>query len=436
MARYLLIFCASIGGLAFSVYYGNISDFSEKSYFNAVFFALIYSSLVYFIYPLIANFSLSSPIGFYSTFIFYYYISGIVNISEYRDYVSVYYWLSCLLIAIASLFFGNFAAKRIFKQNNLKIVTFSVDYPYIILTVSVLFAIYMYAKNGILILSPEERFSSSTAVSYMCELAIFSVAALYSNSIYRGGSLWFIPVGFFCVVATGYRNQTAMFMLVLFISYFLSNRDKILFSGKSRQYFSVVVFLILFLSSVSFISRNDSSVGRTLPWQDLVRYYNISNHDAVLPFLTIHMAAREGMGVSEMALERIADVNEFIDKKYLFFMDYLTMLPGESVTPGRVLGIVVNLREDSSLTPSILGGLSISYGFSGVALFFCLSGMVFSVLWDNFLKTKSPFYLMANSIFVVYMFELTNRGFFKPMYFLVFLVILGLYVKNKNSGTA
>ena len=430
--KLIIFFCSLVGAIIFSVYYGNVINLSEKSYVNSIFFASLYGFVVYMLYPLIARFSLASPIGIYSTFLFYYYISGIFNISEYRDYIDIGYWFSCLLVACGALFFGNWLTGIVLGNSRGERIFFDVKYPYALLIVAVLFAVYMYAKNGLLIISPEDRFGSSTVVSYMCEIAIFSVAALYAHYIYNGGSLWFIPVGLFCVIATGYRNQTAMLLLAVVFIYFLSNRDKIVYSNKSRVYFSAIVSLILLLSSLSFISRNDNSLGRTLPWQDLVRYYNINNHDAVLPFLTIHMSAREGMGVSEIALERIGDVGEFIDRKYLFFMDYLTMLPGESITPGRVLGVVVNLRDDSSLTPSILGGLSISYGMPGIFVFFLISGIIFGVLWKKFVLTRHPFYLMANSVFVVYMFELTNRGFFKPMYLFVFLIVIGFYVKNKN----
>ena len=148
-------------------------------------------------------------------------------------------------------------------------------------------------------------------------------------------------------------------------------------------------------------------------------------------FFPIRKASREWMGVAQIALARMREIERFCPR-YLFILnDLATILPGKQTTSGQALGAVVNNSDNVSLTPGSLGGLYISWGFAGVIGFHFFIGAILSYLWNSYRRRGSPWHLICCILILIYLVQFTFRGLFKPMYILMLVVVWFIWAWSK-----
>ncbi|WP_162125023.1 hypothetical protein [Pseudoxanthomonas taiwanensis] len=391
--------------------------------------------LAYILYPTIVRVARKPHIA-YIAILSLYYISGLLPITTYRGYIDIQQWVIVLITAIVSFCAGSLGGNRLGTNGGASTHSYRKWFGTLVLVASSLSALYIVASFGLVFFNPEARFNIPAKLSYVVE---FSIPVVISNFAYQitqrkrlAPSMFALPICTLAMLFTlGYRNQPILLVMGILFALFMSTRETARFA-RYRLGFALMLPVFLFLFGYSYLVRTNNSVGRTLSWEETIREFQVVLPEFSLPYIPLHLAAREGMGVAEASLERADEISEHVSKPLFFFSDFLTLLPGYSLTSGRVLGMVVNGREDSSLTPSILGGLYISYGKTGVAIFFAIAGLIMARLAKAYSLHRDPRILAILSIFFVYMLELMNRGIFKPMYVFV-LIIAALLFKRSPS---
>lgn len=389
------------------------------------------------LFPAVVHISRRPDLAFIGMLVIYYSF-GLLPLTTYRGYIDQQMWWGVLAVAVATFMVGRAAAGRlpVRAAHEPLNVSFRSSAAAFSLLISAGCAIWIVATHGLVTLNPEARFAISAKLSYIVEISIPVVISKFCFDLCRLGRFSWrqlqLPLMTLLMLLTlGYRNQPILLIIGLIIPVFVSVQD----SSHLRRYrltFASILPAAMFCFGILYLIRTNNSAGRTLSWESTVREFDVLLPEFTLPYVPLHLAAREGMGVAESSLTKIDEISDYVNRSWFFFSDFLTMLPGYSVTSGRVLGMVVNGREDSSLTPSILGGLMIGYGTLGVAAFFLLSGFFMGRLVKLYERGRDPKSLALLTVSFIYMLELMNRGIFKPMYIIVILVVSLLFRKSAS----
>ncbi|PAC34379.1 hypothetical protein [Caldifermentibacillus hisashii] len=220
-------------------------------------------------------------------------------------------------------------------------------------------------------------------------------------------------------------------ILLTFVFYYKNNVVKLL--RKKKLTIIILLNFSVILFSLMFINRQQNS-DNLLDINRLTSYYDFAFPEFTLPIIPFHMASREAMGVTEIALERKSNIESIMPIKHLFFADLLTLLPGNQITAGNILGIVVNRNPNVSLTVGILGGLYLSYNIIGIIIFFFIIGYFMKRLTVNYFVQNNYWALVYLINLTIYLIEFTNRGLFKPMYIFTFVLIYGIKKLSTRSS--
>ncbi|WP_217996351.1 hypothetical protein, partial [Alicyclobacillus shizuokensis] len=145
---------------------------------------------------------------------------------------------------------------------------------------------------------------------------------------------------------------------------------------------------------------------------------------SVFVLIPLHLNAREDLGVAQLAMDRLTELTNYVQPRWFFFHDMVTLLPGKQLTSGQILGRVVNHSDTSSLTLGLIGGLWISYGVSGIVVFFLLCGRLISYWWNRYIMSGKWIHQALLVVGLDYLLELTNRGMFKPMYIIGPIIVM------------
>lgn len=406
---------------------------------NATLVALIYLTFFCFIVCIIFSNALinllRNPLKIYISFLVLFYMIGLLPLSSYRDYVTTNLWVFLVIFSVLSISFGYLIGKKYSKFNKRNSGRSRTKLIYFFLAISYGAGIAIVFEHGFLFSNQSQRFGVSATLQYLVEMSIPLVAVLLPRLTKEKKYLLASTVFLFTLIllgSLGYRNQPILLILIVLIIYSIKYTQSFkITTFKFKAIISGIISCMLAAFSLLFIYRNETSE-KLLGIDSLSEYYKIDSIEWVISIIPIHMQAREAMGVSESAIERINIINNLTDGLSLFTLDLYTLFPNFSLTGGNVLGTVVNLNDNVSLTPGLLGGLYMSYGIIGLCIFFLLIGIMNSYFWYSYINTKNINYLIYCVLGSAYLFELTNRGLFKPFYILVFIITL-MVTKNSKS---
>lgn len=379
-----------------------------------------------------------------------YYILGLLPISEYRsENINASIWTTYLLITLCGLFFGRLISLAFLKKSQKKIVIFSIRKKLFQATMLLIIflSIFINFKFNFPIINPNSRFLVPATLQYIIEFSIPILICYIAINIKDKDKSKKIIVayllGIFLLLSIGYRNQIIIFTISTLVIYFTLYLNVLLKGGnlfKLSTRIGVSLFLTccLVLFSILFIVRQENSI-ELLPWSDFVYKYKVVAYQYILPIFPIHLSAREAIGVTNIALERKDQITALLEGTPYFFKDILTLLPGEQLTSGQITGRAVNLSENTSLTIGILGGFILSGGIWSLFVGFTIISFLLSYFWGSYVKNKNIQQLIITSLLLSYSLELMNRGIFKPMYILVFvlpLIFLKKEVKNNENNNS
>jgi hypothetical protein len=412
-------------------------SFYVQTISSVIFIALVCSTIVYFIGNKIIAF-LSHPAKFYLSFYFVFYILGLLPISSFRDYLDIPFWLFLMSVGMASFLFGwHFPLWKRNSGRSIKLYNESLSKVpvFFVLFISTAAAVFITASQGLTAINPDLRFATSPKFAYLVEACIPATIILMVFKVTQNRRpidktvVCLVLYSSVLLLSVGYQNQ----LFILFLGAVLT----IVFANKKREFIAWgrlkirVIMACVCISGIviftgMFVMKLEMSK-RLLDLEQSVAYYNIKYADKILPVLPLHRAARDGMGVTQKALQKTTQIEEYCHKWPLILLDMATVLPGKQITSGQVLGIIVN-DEKVSLTPGALGGLYLSWGLTGIIIFYFIIGVLLSYLWSNYILHNSPWHLIYCVLITIYLVQFTYRGLFKPMYLLVLIIVGGIWV--------
>jgi hypothetical protein len=285
---------------------------------------------------------------------------------------------------------------------------------YLHIAVSFLAVAYVYATTGPVFLSPSLRFRVPVALGYIIKSNLPLAAFVPFMAIRRQWLMVFIII--LPSILMSFRGVAVLAAL----SYILvlielkgtqvNWREKIklkAFSVKKFAYFGIVAFTII---SAGFYMRRTSG-GVLLSAQELVSIYFIQTGWWVYAIMPIYLGFKETIGITNNIITR--GIGNSLNDYPLFFADLYTILPGTRLAAGQTLNQLFGAVEAGGLTPGLIGGIFIDYGWNFI-LFFLFFGIVITIL---IIKSFRSIYFLPLYITILTQFiHLFHRGFLKPEY--------------------
>jgi hypothetical protein len=145
--------------------------------------------------------------------------------------------------------------------------------------------------------------------------------------------------------------------------------------------------------------------------------------------LPLYTAFRETIGISNVIIEN--NFSNTYSEMPLFFSELFTIMPGNHVAPGQVLGKeVIGSTLDGGLTPGLLGGLYIDFGWYSIFGSFIL----LFIICIYYVKSRINNYsLMIFALCFVQYIHLFHRGFLKIEYFTYIILLLVYFIFTKKK---
>jgi hypothetical protein len=391
---------------------------------------------LYLSYPFLWRLE-NKPRAVMGTFLFVFYLLGLLPLSSRRDYIDYQFWSACLAIALVSYVVGwSFGARRKNQGRIAAPASLHMGRFYALFSISAVMVVYILAKYGLLINNPEARFSVSTVVIYFIEFSLIASLAyvvLKSDPRSISRSFVFVALAFLMLLTTGYRNQAVLLIYGTLLAFYLKAKEKQKVHKARRFAVSIVVASLMVVIGYTFYLRVENSGADVISWSGRIAEFDYVLPEFMLPLLPIHESARETLGVADVALDHINEIDAVVPRWLFIFMDFSTLLPGVSATATGLLGQVVNQSYEAFLVPGALGGLYISFGLTGILVYFLLLGLSSGYLWRRYTVCRDSAALLYLIVLIVYSTQFLYRGVFKPMYVAAFIVVY-LLIDRKRRG--
>lgn len=421
------------------------NDSVIASFIGIAYFAIVVAIVLFFLSLNLEKMTFH-PLMIYILVLSFFYLLGFLNFSTYRSTLNNIDWIVLIIISLTFLCIGYLIAilsselvmrSKVFDKSDLK---FNYKLYYSLMGLMSILAIFLNFRYGFPIFNPSNRFNVPAMYQYLVEftvpatLCFLSYEIFVKNKILKGtySLFWSILIS----ASLGYRNQILILLLgyVLLLSYlFIKSEVENKYSTIKRALtVSILVSALFVFMGVGFINRQENSK-ELVNWHDFISYFEVQNYEYITPLMPIHLSAREAMGVTEVAFDRNESLTYLLQNNSLFFMDLVTLLPGQQPSAGSVLGKIVNLSDTTSLTIGIIGGLYVSGGIFFLVLGMAIIGFLNSFFWNLFKKTNNVTMFSLSIITLTYSLELLNRGLFKPMYIIVMIFPLLLFVNPKKK---
>ncbi|MHA8018616.1 hypothetical protein ACX94F_00980 [Stenotrophomonas hibiscicola] len=379
----------------------------------------------------------SSPYTILFTFTLVFYVLGLLPITSRRNYIDSGFWTALLITSLAAMLAGSWLAKATArKREHHSTAAISKFRTLTIYGASLAAAIYIVSTAGLLLFKPEARFSVGSTWVYLVEFSIAATICIVSERFVSSKPLGrLMPVAIAAqsvmLLAIGYRNQLALLWLGIGLIYLFTKASKL----RSRSIFvksAAAAFAALLLMSALLYARIEFSGDSIISWNARIDQFDIVLADYMLPVLSIHDASRETMGVAQIAIDRIGDIQQSTSNVGFFFMDMMTLLPGHSETATALLGQVVGNSDEMYLVPGLIGALYISFGIIGVIAFYALAGFGLQRLWISYQRSGNARTFSLAIVAVIYLIQMTYRGIPKPMYIAAAIIVIYCFSSSRK----
>lgn len=356
---------------------------------------------------------------------------GLLNISTWRGTTELItiqaYFLAILSFTLpfCFLYLKQYRANQrsfIPKSHNslfMKIV-------YLHIAISFLALAYVYVTTGPVFLNPSLRFKVPVALGYIIKSNLPLAAFVPFMAIRRQWLMVFVII--LPSILMSFRGVAvlAAFSYILVLIEMqgiqINWREKIklkAFSLRKFAYFGIVAFAII--SAGFYMRRISDSV--LLSAQELVSVYFTQTGWWIYAIMPIYLGFKETIGITNNIITR--GTENSLNEYPLFFADLYTLLPGSRLAAGQTLNQLFGAVEAGGLTPGLVGGIFIDYGWN-FTLFFFIFGIVITFL---IIKSFKSIYFLPLYITVLTQFiHLFHRGFLKPEYITTIIVAFFYYL--------
>ncbi|MEL4415884.1 hypothetical protein [Shewanella algae] len=360
-------------------------------------------------------------------FVVFYLLVALLNISTWRGYTEVFtlkcYILSLSLLVLPMLFGKDSIIDKKFRLGkNLKFVRVGLSLH---LFIAYSFVAYIYITKGIVLVNQDARFGIPTGIEYSVK-SVLPIAAFIPFLFKR----YHVPIILLVVLPSillGYRGTSVLAVVSYVISvWYVSSikKNEIKIGGERNKkpiyiFFGIICFFIVF--SGFYLRRTGSSELATVDvLLDIYFDYNDWWVYLIIPF---YLGFKETIGLTNSIIS--SEITNNINEHTLFFADLFTVLPGERLAAGQSLGKIFGTIEDGGLTPGLLGGLYIDYGFLSFVFFF-ISGLLIKITVK--LAYRHVLFIPVASLIITQFIHLFHRGFLKPEYITSVAIALFYYL--------
>ena len=395
---------------------------SIVGYYSGIYEIIYLSIIAILIFVYITN---SVPYKILSAFFIIYLGIGLLNISEYRGYISIE-TIKIYFLCVSAFFFSS---SFFIKNNRITLEDEGYDYHSLFLLViklhlgvSYIFVLYIYITKGIVIINQDLRFGISTGIAYAIKSSQFiPVYCMVSKSLCNKINLPLITLASILPsFLIGSRSTGLMVLMSMFFFYLISSKNE-----KSERKFKFMILVGLSIATFlmiggGFYIRRAFSYDLLTGWELVEEFFNGDHSWYVYLILPFH----QGFNETAALTTRIIDygiINGFTQTS-LIIADFDNLLGLSSVSAAQYFGDEIGRLGNGGLTPGLIGGLYLDFKMLTIPMFLIM-GFIFTFIIRLSLLDKR--WLCIFTILLSQFFHLFHRGFIKPEY--VTIIIIGFF---------
>lgn len=355
-----------------------------------------------------------------------YSVLGIMPLTSYRALEGPWFWLASAAAFSAMFLTGAWLGSRLPSPEPLVTVrrVEAEAYAFGHLALCLAVAVGIFLRHGLTLFNPQERFAVDGGMQLIVESGIIPLLVIWHS---RGAGHWLSWACFAAFAATqmvtGFRNPIALAVFALLLLPLLDGGSLSL----RRQWMLALVIVIAFPAQVLLLDLRHSQSPDLMPLADKVVENELVQPTFGIALMPLHLYAREGLGVSEVAIDRSDELYAERGPFQAWMMDIATMLPGKRQTFGTLLGEVVNRNDDSTLTLSLPGAMQVCFGWAGIVVFSLMLGFANGFAYMTW-RTRGHG-LLPLILLTVYTMMFYIRGFPKPFYLVIaVLAVAGPFI--------
>lgn len=353
----------------------------------------------------------------------FYLLIGLLNISTYRNYISVstikVYAISYTSLLLPMLIF------RWRNTQHLTIVARPLFYYTAITHILICYIAlaYVYAAIGPIIINQDLRFKIPTALGYTirsCQFIPLFMLSLLGKSISSRQLFWLTlaAIAPSALIASRSTVLLVFFAMFIFWLYKSSLRKNARIINTRTVVASVGVFILalVFISGGFYLRRagTDQLIDGSVFVETFMGQYP--------GWLTYPLAPlHQGFNETAALTSRVVDngyKNYFTDTP-LLLADFDNLLGRSSVSAAQYFGDLIGRAQAGGLTPGLVGGVLLDFPSSYPLIF---SAIGLCVVLTRGLVGRDIRWALLHSIVIVNMIHLFHRGFMKPEYITAMLI--------------
>lgn len=363
-------------------------------------------------------------IAFYCAF-------ALLNISEYRNYISVEalsVYVISLVTLVAPIAFTDRAhaisapERRLTRFAKLMIAGH--------LTIAWVAVAYVYATKGLVIVNQDARFGISTAVGYTIRSTLFvPVFVLMCSNRPAQRSLFLLVVVLSLLPALLIASRSTVMLAILAVAlyYFVAQRRGWDFAvqrlGRARKQkvaLGLTAALACYVVVAGGFYVRRANTDQLMSGSEYVQTY-LGQYPKILMMAIAPL--QQGLNETSALTSRIVDSNivNYDTATPLLFADFDNLLGRSDVSAAQYFGNTIGRAQDGGLTPGLVGGVLLDYRHSYVLVFLLLG---LGVVALRYAARNDRAWLVVYLIMLTQVIHLFHRGFIKPEYVSTLIISL------------
>lgn len=365
---------------------------------------------------------------------------ALLNISEYRNYISID-TIHLYIISTAFFFFPFLLFKETTSSTaptrSMRSITWVMIHGHLVIAWLAVF--YVYVRHGIVAINQDERFGVPTALVYTIRSTLFIplYIAMCGNSPknkYKLSIIFLASIIPSLLIASRSTVALGIFALALYIitiqKYGWAKKIKISI-GKRKRITLIAATCIACYSVITlgFYVRRANTDQLMSGSEYVSNYFYDYPKPLMMAIAPIHHGFNETAALTSRVVDR--DITNTFTETPLVFADFDNLLGRSDISAPQFFGDSIGRTQDGGLTPGLLGALLLDYRRTYFVWFVGI-GFLFAIL--RRLSWNDRGWLCIYVVSISQMIHLFHRGFIKPEYISTFLISI-IYVFSTKRET-
>ena len=378
-------------------------------------------------------------------FFLIYFVIPFPNISTFRgtiEFLTIKLYSLFILFALVPFMFRLFRKKsyrtvlvrRISGGNRFFVLAI------LHLTIAYIFLAYIFLTHGFIFLNQDSRLGLNTYHTYILKSTIY-IPLFYPflDKTKRKKILFFFILFVLPIIPSlliGSRGSVLLVLISVSIILILKteNLNDLLtnkfarIKSKHRLRIATLGMVGLVAVYVVFYIRR-SGEGSLITATELLEYYFEEYNVLHIIILPMYTSLRETVGITNRIL--VNDYQNLFLSYPLFFAELITILPGVQPAPGQILAKeIIGAKSSGGLTPGILGGMYLDFGYY---LLILPIGLSLFIKWLFKKAFYSDFFKIIYALTLAQYLHVYHRGFLKLEYLVAYFIIIIYYLFQKKT---